>query len=97
VVSTACMTPCQAKTLAARRACWRARSGLHAYHGLGTAALGLTVIELSDEGRSPGVVEAQDGVREHQDTAPPDVDRPAERGTAMSLTVVPRGGCPAMR
>jgi len=61
-----------------------------------TAALGLTVIELSDEGRSPGVVEAQDGVREHQDTAPPGVDRPAERDTTMSLMVAPRGGCPAI-
>jgi hypothetical protein len=34
------------------------------------------VIERSDEGRLPGLVEAQDGVRELRDAAPPDVDRP---------------------
>jgi hypothetical protein len=34
------------------------------------------VIERSDKGRSPGVVEAQVGVRALEDTALPDVDRP---------------------
>ena len=35
-----------------------------------------TVIELSTEGRAPGVFKAQVRVRQLEDTAPPDVDRP---------------------
>jgi hypothetical protein len=48
------------------------------------------VLELSNEGRAPGVFEAQVRVRQLQDTAPPDVDRPgveASHGDVADLDV----------